>query len=175
MRNEPGRNRLLKIPAVFLAGLALTAVGQGQTPAGTAQGEQAAVGAALGQYCGTCHSPKIKTAGVAIEAAALTQTTANAELWEKVIRQLRSQAMPPAGAPRPSAATYNRVATYLEKSLDTAAAAHPNPGELSHLHRLTRTEYQNSVRDLLAVQDLPKEMDYEELLPADNSASGTTQ
>ncbi len=80
--------------------------------------------------------------------------------------------MPPLGVPRPSADTYKSIATYLETELDRAAAAKPDPGRLPHLHRLTRTEYQNAIRDLLAVRDLPKEMDYKLLLPADNSSSG---
>ena len=40
------------------------------------------------------------------------------------------------------------------------------------LHRLSRTEYQNAVRDLLAVDALPKEMEYSMLLPPDNANSG---
>ena len=40
------------------------------------------------------------------------------------------------------------------------------------MHRLSRTEYQNAIRDLLAVEALPKEIDYPLLLPADNSSSG---
>src|ERR1019366_3069649 len=51
-------------------------------------------------------------------------------------------------------------------------AAHPNPGGVLPVHRLTRTEYKNSIRDLLALSDLPKEMDYTTLLPADNVSSG---
>ena len=51
-------------------------------------------------------------------------------------------------------------------------AAKPNPGKLPLLHRLSRTEYQNAVRDLLALDALPKEMDYALLLPPDNSSSG---
>ncbi len=74
--------------------------------------------------------------------------------------------------PRPDAATYEKVASFLEKTLDSAAAAHPNPGALPHLHRLTRTEFRFAIRDLLALDNLPKEMDYEQLLPADNVASG---
>lgn len=80
--------------------------------------------------------------------------------------------MPPLAAPRPSADTYKSVASYLETELDRAAAAKPDPGKLPHLRRLTRTEYQNAIRDLLAIRDLPKEMDYRLLLPADNSSSG---
>jgi mono/diheme cytochrome c family protein len=134
--------------------------------------DETAASTAFRQYCIGCHNAKLKTAGVVIDPAAVGHAGENAELWERVVRQLRSQAMPPAGMPRPDIATYKTVTSYLEKTLDNAAAAHPNPGELTHLHRLTRTEYQNAIRDLIALQNLPKEMDYDELLPADNSASG---
>ena len=80
--------------------------------------------------------------------------------------------MPPPGAPRPDQATYDSLAGFLETELDRAAAAKPNPGKLPLLHRLSRTEYQNAVRDLLALDALPKEMDYSLLLPPDNASSG---
>src|SRR5262245_26467671 len=80
--------------------------------------------------------------------------------------------MPPAGSPRPNSATYVSVATFIESELDRASSAKPNPGMIPLLHRLTRTEYQNAVRDLLALDALPKEMDISLLLPADNVSSG---
>jgi hypothetical protein len=64
------------------------------------------------------------------------------------------------------------VAGYLETQLDRAAAARPNAGKLPPLHRLSRTEYQNAVRDLLALGPLPQEMDFSLLLPQDNASSG---
>ena len=124
------------------------------------------------QYCTTCHNPRMKTGGFVLDPAETSRVSANPELWEKVIRKLRSGAMPPASSPRPSPATYDAVATFLETELDRAAAAKPNPGTLPLLHRLTRTEYQNAVRDLLALDTLPKEMDISLLLPADNVSSG---
>ena len=80
--------------------------------------------------------------------------------------------MPPPGAPRPDAVTYDALTTYLETELDRTAAAKPNPGKLPLFHRLTGAEYKNAVRDLLALEALPKEMDYSLLLPQDNSSSG---
>ena len=124
------------------------------------------------KYCVTCHNPKLKTAGLVIDPAELTHIGAQAELWEKVVAKLRSNAMPPAGAPRPDQATYDSVAAFLETELDRASAIKPNPGKLPLLHRLSRTEYQNAIRDLLALSALPKEMDYALLLPPDNAASG---
>jgi hypothetical protein len=64
------------------------------------------------------------------------------------------------------------MASFLEAELDRAAAANPNVGQLPLLRRLTRTEYQNAVRDLLRLDALPKEMDYSILLPADSATSG---
>ncbi len=124
-------------------------------------GQSPAPSAVFKQYCVTCHD-------LALEA----DVTKSAEFAEKVVRKLRTNAMPPAGAPRPNQATYDSVASYLERELDKAAAAKPNPGKLPLLHRLSRTEYENAIRDLLAVDALPKEMDYGLLLPPDNSSSG---
>jgi cytochrome c551/c552 len=124
------------------------------------------------KYCVTCHNARLKTAGFVLDTADLKNVGGHAETWEKVVRKLRTEAMPPAGAPRPDRATYDSTAAYLEAELDRAAAARPNPGSLPLLHRLTRTEYQNAIRDLLAVDALPKEMDYSLLLPADNASSG---
>jgi hypothetical protein len=92
--------------------------------------------------------------------------SASAAVWEKVVRKLRTAAMPPAGAPRPDAATYDSFATYLETELDRSAAANPNPGRPA-VHRLNRAEYSNAIRDLLAV-----EVDAAALIPADDSGHG---
>ncbi len=80
--------------------------------------------------------------------------------------------MPPPEEPRPDEATYELVEAYLETELDGFAAANPDAGRLPQLHRLTRTEYGNAVRDLLAIDRLPAELDLELLLPADNTSSG---
>ena len=75
--------------------------------------------------------------------------------------------MPPPGRPRPDEATYDSVVSYLETSLDRAAAAHPNPGRTDTFRRLNRTEYQNAIRDLLAL-----DVDVSALLPKDDVSHG---
>src|SRR5689334_22129858 len=151
----------------ILGVLLLTPISQTQTPSP----EQNA-SAVVKQYCVGCHNATLKTGGVVLDPATLGQVSQNAETWERVIRQLRAKSMPPVPLPRPDGATYDRVASYLETELDRAANAKPNPGDLPTLHRLTRTEYHNAIRDLLAIDDLPKEMDYTLLLPSDNASSG---
>ena len=139
---------------------------------GQTQGPEASPAAFFNRYCTGCHNAKLKTAGVVIDTTSLTNVAANAELWEKVDLKLRTSAMPPAGLPHPDQSAYDSTATFLENQLDRAAAAKPNPGKLPLLHRLSRTEYQNVIRDLLALDALPQEMDYSLLLPPDNVGSG---
>ena len=55
----------------------------------------------------------------------------------------------------------------LAGSLDRAAAEHPDPGRTDTFRRLNRTEYQNAIRDLLAL-----DVDASALLPADESSHG---
>ena len=120
----------------------------------------------------TCHSERLKTAGLVIDPTGVARPGDQPETWEKVLRQVRAGTMPPPGAPRPPQAFYTRAAGYLARELEASAAARPNPGSLPLAHRLTRTEYANVIRDLLALPDLPKELDYTTLLPADNASSG---
>ncbi len=122
--------------------------------------------ALLNRYCVTCHNEKLKTAGLTLDKMDVEKVPENAEVWEKVIRKLRTGAMPPAGLPRPDKAGYDSFATYLETALDRTAAAKPNPGRPG-IHRLNRAEYANAVRELLAL-----DIDGEALLPADDSGYG---
>src|SRR5262245_15839677 len=121
----------------------------------------------LQQYCVPCHNQRVRTQGLALDTVDLSQIAGNADMWEKVIRKLRSGAMPPAGARRPSQTASNEFGGWLENEIDRAAAARPNPGRTETWHRLNRTEYGNAVRDLLAV-----EQDVTSLLPADDASYG---
>src|SRR5438034_11578535 len=55
----------------------------------------------LDRYCVTCHNQKLKTAGLRLDNIDSEHVAEAAELWEKVVRKLRTGSMPPAGAPRP--------------------------------------------------------------------------
>ena len=131
--------------------------------AGGVHAQQPAPRAEIDTYCTGCHNERLKTAGLALDKAGLDHAGANAELWEKVLRKLRSREMPPPGRPRPDEKTYVSMSAQLEKLLDDAAAANPNPGRVA-VHRLNRTEYANSIRDLLGL-----EIDAKALLSADDA------
>ena len=121
----------------------------------------------LTRYCVTCHSQRLKTAGLVLEGLDLSAIDTRADVWEKVVGKLRGGMMPPSSAPHPDEATSLDFLNWLTASLDRAAAAHPNPGRTSAYHRLNRLEYQNAIRDVLDV-----EINVADLLPADDASGG---
>ena len=143
----------------FLSGFALFAAAavHGQAPASLSL--SATQRSFLDQRCAFCHNDQLKSGGMS-----LAQVTP--DLAEKVIRKVRVRLMPPPGMPRADAAATKAFVASLETTIDQLAAAHPNPGRPA-LHRLNRTEYANSVRDLLGVQ-----VDVTPLLPADDMSHG---
>jgi hypothetical protein len=121
----------------------------------------------INQYCIGCHNDKANTAGLALNTLNVESVGNNPEVWEKVLQRVRARYMPPIGRPRPDEAGYNALVNHLETSLDRVAAAKPNPGRTDTFHRLNRTEYQNAIRDLLAI-----EVDVSALLPKDDPTHG---
>lgn len=126
----------------------------------------AAERALVDKYCVVCHSDRLKTGGISLQSADMSNIPAGAETWEKVINKVKLGAMPPQGMPRPDKATMDGFASWLATNIDRAAAAHPNPGRAT-LHRLNRTEYANAVHHLLGL-----EVDPAPLLPADDESYG---
>ena len=151
---------LLLLP---FAGVVATPPESAQTAADMAPAQRAEL---VKKYCVTCHQDRMKSGGFSFSTLDPSHPDANAEQAEKVIRKLRTGLMPPAGMPRPDAKTLESFVSSLENDIDRVAAVHPNPGR-PFLHRLNRTEYQNSVRDLL---DL--DVDVNSLLPADDASHG---
>ena len=139
-----------------------------QTAAAPAVNAAAAPRAVLDKYCVTCHNQRLRTAGLALDVLDVANPGSNAEVWERVVEKLRARAMPPPGLPRPDAAAYRAMATQLEAEMDRAWAANPNPGRINAVHRLNRTEYNNAIHDLLAL-----DVDVRSLLPGDETADGS--
>ena len=121
----------------------------------------------LDRYCVTCHSDRLETAGLSLETIDVGSPVEHPEIWEKVIRKLRTGTMPPLPRTPPPAEDRAALQVWLETSLDEAAASNPYPGRTETLRRLNRTEYQNAIRDLLAL-----DVDGASLLPPDEAGYG---
>ena len=92
--------------------------------------------ALLERYCVPCHNDKLRTARLTLETLDVEHVGQNAEVWEKVLRKLRTGVMPPAGRPRPAPDAKTQFVAWLEASLDRAAQNHPDPGRPAAVHRL---------------------------------------
>ena len=74
-----------------------------QRPAAPAENQRPATGVApsqqavLAKYCVTCHNQRAKTGGLALDTLDLADVPNHAEEWEKVVRKVRTGAMPPVG------------------------------------------------------------------------------
>ena len=120
-------------------------------------------------YCTGCHSSAVRAGGVAFDALTLDAVHEHAEVWEAAVRKLRGRLMPPPGSRQPDQPEIDAFVTWMEATLDGAAAgpgASPVTGHVP-IQRLTRTEYETAVNDLLGI-----ELDAEELLPAEIEVDG---
>jgi hypothetical protein len=125
------------------------------------------VRAAVNKYCVSCHDADAAKGGLNLAAVVDDEVERHSVVWEKVVRRLRARQMPPAGRMRPDEESYVSVVSRLENELDRAAAKRPNPGRTETIRRLNRTEYQNAIRDLLAL-----EINAASWLPADEVSHG---
>ena len=122
----------------------------------------------LDTYCVTCHNSRTEAGGVALDSPDPARVAEAPDLWERVIRKLRSGTMPPQGAQRPDQPVLTAFVTSLESELDRRAAGMPHPGR-PVLRRLNRAEYTNAIRDLLSL-----DVDVAALLPPTTRATAST-
>jgi len=158
------------VPIVLVVGgIAGSGVAQQQatSPPSQASPERDIVNRFVDRHCLECHNSDDQTAGLDLELIDSEDVDRHSKDWEKVVRKLVVGQMPPARRTRPTEAEYDAVVSSIAGSLDRAAALHPDPGRTDTFRRLNRTEYQNAIRDLLAL-----DVDARALLPADESSHG---
>jgi len=122
----------------------------------------------LEQSCYVCHNSDVRNADLNLEAYAdATSVVADPHVWERVVQTVRTRVMPPAPFPALSDDELDALTEWIEETLERAdAEAPPDPGRVT-ARRLNRTEYNNTVRDLLGVKLRPAD-DF----PQDDSGYG---
>jgi hypothetical protein len=122
----------------------------------------------LKRYCIKCHNAEKAKGGVNLDV--LKSEVALYRYRDRVedtITQLRQKEMPPEDAKQPEEAQRQQIAEYLRFKLDNFdPEKYKNPGYLPS-HRLTRTQYKNTIRDLVGVG-----MEVTENLPGDEATFG---
>lgn len=161
---RPSRRDRLRLAAA-IAGLALLAgCAQRDEPPGAAVADHWQL---LAGYCADCHNDTEYAADLSFDAAVPGDIAVDPETWEKVVRKLRGDLMPPPGGPRPAGARVDAFVASLENALDAAAATQgPTPGHVAP-HRLNRTEYARAIEDLFGIR-----IDAAALLPQDIASEG---
>ena len=108
------------------------------------------------KFCGECHGGDNPEAGIAFakyadEAGLLKDR----KPWERSFDMISQGLMPPADSPQPTADEKAKLIEYLESTLfrfDCTKVS--DPGRVT-IRRLNRTEYNNTIRDLVGVSARP--------------------
>lgn len=118
----------------------------------------------LEQNCVRCHNADTAMSGVRVDRLDAAFDDRHIRLWEAVRKRIADGTMPPKGQPQPSAPERQRMAEWISRSLD---AARLRPAVKNGLvRRLTVSQYRNTLRELLLLDD-----DLTEALPPDAVSS----
>jgi hypothetical protein len=104
------------------------------------------------KYCLACHSGKLAQSGLNLEqyhdiASLAKQRT----VWLNVVKRVTAGEMPPKNCPQPSPSERRAFTDLISTIFDYSDRnAQPNPGRVT-MRRLNRTEYRNTIRDLVGV------------------------
>lgn len=115
------------------------------------------------KYCVGCHDATTKKGGLD-----LTAPKDDFAHWIKVHDRIESGEMPPRRLPRAAPADVTAALANLRSGIVKAETARLGTGGRTALRRLTRVEYENTVRDLLALDGIALQGE----LPTDGSAHG---
>ncbi len=126
------------------------------------------VWAFLENHCVGCHGGDEPQAELTLERLRDPASLGpNRKTWEKIVAMTRAGEMPPESEPRPAPEDVEAfVATLQAAFAEVDRNAKPDPGRVA-MRRLNRTEYRNTVRDLLGV-----DFDPTEDFPADDIGHG---
>ncbi len=135
---------------VLLALTVLSCMNSSSVAAETVADFRKTVEPVLTEYCIHCHNSDLKKGDVAFDADDVKSMLQDKELWLKVFKMLRAEMMPPRGKSRPSTEQIEQVANWIKYSAFGIDPHNPDPGRVT-LRRLNRTEYRNTIRDLMGV------------------------
>ena len=83
----------------FLLIAALASFASAQQPSPSAVDDASGRRTLIDTYCIRCHNQRLKTGGMVLEGVDAVKVADNAGIWERVLRQVGSGQMPPAGLP----------------------------------------------------------------------------
>ena len=138
-------------PWAFVLLLLLSLPGHGLQDKGGASALDPEAKGFVDAYCLKCHSAEKPKAKLDLSLVLLAGSQKEPRFWRKIEERLRDGAMPPDDSPQPPAPRKAAFLAWLAKARAAADAKLVlDPGRTLN-RRLTREEYNNTVRDLLGV------------------------
>lgn len=130
------------------------------------------VEAFIDSHCLECHHSGEASGDLDLEELDLSDEPPDnhqfpTQILERMLRRIDTRQMPPPAAHRPGEEEYEAISGIIRAGLDDYANRHPSWKNVATMRRLTRLEYQYSIRDLLAI-----EIDAADYLPRDESSHG---
>ena len=106
----------------------------------------------LNENCVFCHNGTLETVGLRLDVFQESgQGPEGSGLWQKVQEKLLLGEMPPKDRPQPSPDSVAAVIEWIKtRTEDPALVGPPEPGRVT-ARRLNRSEYDNTIRDLIGV------------------------
>lgn len=119
------------------------------------------------QYCYDCHMDGSDKGSLDLDQyTTFASMTQDRESWHKIKEHLQLQLMPPVDEAQPKPAETKLITNWIDNTIFFTDPENPDPGKVV-LRRLNRSEYQNTIKDLLGVT-----IDVETLLPLDDTGYG---
>jgi hypothetical protein len=118
---------------------------------------QAQIRPVIDEFCGKCHNSVKAKGGVNLVGFTnLVSVYREPQVWEKVLAKLKANEMPPDGKPQPTEAQRDVLTNWVTRSLSDLGQGRfaADPGRVL-IHRLSKNEYNCTVRDLLGVDSRP--------------------
>ena len=118
------------------------------------------------KFCLSCHSGQEGKGGIDLDREDVAALVKDKTVWLKALKMIQAEMMPPKGKRRPTAAQFAEVVSWIKYSAFAIDQKNPDPGRVT-IRRLNRTEYRNTIRDLLGV-----EFNVSVEFPADDTGHG---
>ncbi len=146
-----------------LSGMLACVSGRAAAPAGY----EKSIAPLLSRYCYGCHGNGKQKGDVSLDSwKDPSARDSDKKLWERVLQVVQTHEMPPESKPQPTNREREQLTQWIERTVFDCDCDRPDPGRVT-LRRLNRSEYNNTIRDLLGVDFKPAE-DF----PVDDSGYG---
>ncbi len=123
----------------------------------------------LAQHCNSCHANGKHKGDFTLDRyTSVKEIQADRRTWTTISDVLSQHAMPPEEKPQPAASDVNAVTVWIRDAMTHCDCTGPrDPGRVA-IRRLNRSEYNNTIRDLVGIEDFEPAKDF----PADDTGYG---